>query len=588
MGLRLALKYHSQNNLDKAEIEYKRALDQGVQEIVLFQNYGSLLRAKGKIKESRLIYQHGLKLFPNCLSILTNQANLELKERPSVALMQYLYVLRRRIMLRDAPELLQQSMLDLIQCMTELGLVLLPYQFLVKYKDLVTLNYKLTLCLLQFLHHPELTSFLDEDSGQLGFICKKLESQVSEFAPEEQVELRFALAASLSHQLLHDQAFEQYNLGRSVANRCFDQLNDESKANLTRAFNTYSWNFSNILLKNQNFLDGWTLYDHGLVTPTNTNQRWQRALSKPFSENELPLWRGESLITKSILLLEEQGIGDTMQFISLVPHLFSFCKHVGLFLSQRLYNIYVHAFELDIQAGRLSVHRAEDAISGKFGPSNYDVQLPIASLCQYLFTHPNCYHPRVPILKTNSVRSVELHDEYLSSFPGARRVIGISWRGGGTSSRIKMKSIDEKLFLNLISNHPDVVFVSLQYGEAGQTINSWKRLIPTLNIIHDQRFNPLKDMQSWLIQVNACDSVISVANTTIHGSGGLNIPTYCLLSRHADWRWLSNPLVRRSYWYPSVGIARQNMHSGSWHEALEETNSWIRNSCPMPVGIDHV
>ena len=63
-------------------------------------------------------------------------------------------------------------------------------------------------------------------------------------------------------------------------------------------------------------------------------------------------------------------------------------------------------------------------------------------------------------------------------------------------------------------------------------------------------------MDDWIAQVAACD-VFLVANTTIHGAGGLNIPTLCLLSLNSDWR-CSNPAVKRSYWYPSVGIARQD------------------------------
>ena len=43
------------------------------------------------------------------------------------------------------------------------------------------------------------------------------------------------------------------------------------------------------------------------------------------------------------------------------------------------------------------------------------------------------------------------------------------------------------------------------------------------------------DMDNWLDQVNACDGVVSIANTTIHGAGGLNIPTLCLLGSSSDW-----------------------------------------------------
>ena len=88
-------------------------------------------------------------------------------------------------------------------------------------------------------------------------------------------------------------------------------------------------------------------------------------------------------------------------------------------------------------------------------------------------------------------------------------------------------------------------------------------------------------MDTWLSQVSLCDAVISVANTTIHGAGGLNIPTMCLLSRHADWRWFDDSRVNRSYWYPSVSIARQSS-TNSWDKAFEMTTEWVKNDFAQP------
>ena len=42
--------------------------------------------------------------------------------------------------------------------------------------------------------------------------------------------------------------------------------------------------------------------------------------------------------------------------------------------------------------------------------------------------------------------------------------------------------------------------------------------------------------------IAAMDAVLSIANTTIHGAGGLGIPTMCLVSRQSDWRWMKGRL----------------------------------------------
>ena len=147
--------------------------------------------------------------------------------------------------------------------------------------------------------------------------------------------------------------------------------------------------------------------------------------------------------------------------------------------------------------------------------------------------------------------------------------------------RIKKKSVEEADFLSIISDIPNVRFVSLQYGQVKDTLEQWAQ--QGLSVIYDKRINPLKNMHSWIDQVAACDAVVSVANTTIHGAGGLSIPTMCLLSRASDWRWFSDESVTRSYWYPSVGIARESETDG-WDSAYSIVREWIKDGCPQPQG----
>ena len=111
----------------------------------------------------------------------------------------------------------------------------------------------------------------------------------------------------------------------------------------------------------------------------------------------------------------------------------------------------------------------------------------------------------------------------------------------------------------------------MQYGNTRIEVSDWQS--KGLDLIDDSEYDPIVSMDKWLHQVGICDAVISVANTTIHGSGGLNIPTMCLLSENYDWRWFTDPLVDRSYWYPSVSIARQTKEDG-WTSAFAKVIQW--------------
>lgn len=587
MGLRLAVKFHTEDDLVNAEKHYQRALAQGQHEIILFQNYGALLRRLGKIDDARALYEKGLHYFPDNLDILANQANSFLEEQPAFAFSKYLYIFRCRLAGDDKLELKQKSLEACTECLLSMKLFFLAYQLLISSKDYILFGPSLSLSLLRLMHRSEIRDFLiDDDLISFDLLVSEIEGNIGTYSVIDQIKIRFGLARKLVDDFNHEAAINQFNLGQDCVKKNFASLPEDERLKLQKVFNSHNWNLANSLVKTQKFEKGWSLFDFGLLTPAPGPQRWQRALFKPFSNQELPLWKGQSLTNCSILLLEEQGIGDTMQFISLIPRLFNYNCHVGLLVTPRLLKIYQLSFQDDLSAGRLSLYISADVTSKALRSSSFNYQLPIGSICQYLFTHPRQYHPRTPILKSDS--QIGLREEYLSQFPSASRVIGISWRGGGKADRIKQKSIPEHLFLDILRDHPDVVFVSLQYGEDGSTISKWMSLNLNTNLIFDKRFNALKNMHSWLGQVNACDAVISVANTTIHGSGGLNIPTSCLLSRYADWRWLNDPKILRSYWYPSVGIARQCVDTGSWNTAVANTRDWIASNCEFPDALQYL
>ena len=138
------------------------------------------------------------------------------------------------------------------------------------------------------------------------------------------------------------------------------------------------------------------------------------------------------------------------------------------------------------------------------------------------------------------------------------------------------------MFDKLLAHRNDgVTFVSLQYGNVKKDVDLWSKM--DCRIIYDPDVDPLIDMDTWLDQVAACDAVISAANTTIHGAGGLGLPTMCLLSKDADWRWLNDSQVSRSYWYPSVGILSEKHNSG-WTNVLKRSVQWVDSGCPMPSG----
>ena len=166
----------------------------------------------------------------------------------------------------------------------------------------------------------------------------------------EQISLYFALA--FHHHNVNDntKGLYFYNLGMSVFAKSSGLIEDQD--NVQKLVTENSWNFACIKLTMGDY-EGWRLYDHGLRAPAIGAQKWQRALVKPFTNIEIPIWRGESLIGKNILLLEEQAVGDTMMFLTLIPNLIDRASTVGVYLSKRLN--YLRYFSHYIQGGKLLV-----------------------------------------------------------------------------------------------------------------------------------------------------------------------------------------------------------------------------------------
>lgn len=577
MGLPRALKEHAEGNLDNALVHYKRALDQGVEAPVLFQNLGALYRLAEKDETALSVYQQGLSYHPEHLGIHTNRANIAFSNKPSLAIQSLLISLRLRISRGDVSEVCIEQFKSLIVLYRELGLVSLALATSKLGLQILGLEASILCQLLVIIDQLDQANHT-ETYFDYNKLRQHLELALDKCKPLEKAEISLALAA---HYLSHGEvarSIERFEQGLVL----LYSTSPEDAADIARRqkmLDTNGWNFGCALLKSQQFTRGWSLYEHGLRVPVdgNSTQRWQRELVKPFSIDEVSVWRGESLVDKHILLLNEQAVGDAMMFLTLVQTIIDESSMVSLMLPQRLIDIYTRSLP-----SHVNIFTIDDIKNGKFCFSDFDYQIPLGSICQYRFTKVSDYSPITPVLYADKNNSSNLRSKYLKyGNKPVTRLIGVSWRGGGRPGRMRQKSVPPDLFESIMSNHQDVRFVSLQYGNVLKQVEHWRSR--GIDIIHDPDVNALKNMNLWLDQVASCDAIISVANTTIHGSGGLGLPTMCLLSVHSDWRWFDDHDIRLSYWYRSVGILREDKTNG-WPEACKNAQAWILDGSPMPTG----
>jgi len=198
----------------------------------------------------------------------------------------------------------------------------------------------------------------------------------------------------------------------------------------------------------------------------------------------------------------------------------------------------------------------------------FDYQIPIGSLPRYAGDNLLAIIADAPKLTTDLKTYEELKSKYIRLFGQDKRLVGISWFGGGRKDRIPNKSISLDTFRPLFEME-NCQFISLQYGVQQKHLDKFNAESQA-NIFVDDTVNPIKDMDRWMAQLECCDHVISIANTTIHGAGWLDKPTLCLLSDKADWRWLDRDVksADKSYWYPTVSIAHQ-AEEPNWTAAMD-------------------
>ena len=584
MGLPRAVKFHQEGNLQKAASEYERAYKQKDRNPTLYMNYGALLRNIGEVDKAESVYQEGVKHHPDHIGIINNYSNLVQESRTCFALAGYIKVLHARLNNNAPLKEVQNAYTNIAECFRRLG-----FNSLAK-NTILSAIYRTGSCAdllrnLILLQEPSVLSrFLEPPGSSSDPFISNILDLIKECTPIKRAGIYFAIA---SFRLSNDEPEQALTLFRLALSSLegLHSLSEEYNAEAQSLIDIHSWNFSCTLLKQQYFTEGWKLFEFGLRTPASGPQKWQRALKKPFTATQIPLWRGENLSGKHLFVMEEQGIGDGMMFLTLIPRLTNEAQKITILLSPRVYSIYIRSFDYLINAGKISILTPADLSRQSIQPNSFDYQIPLGSICQHRYCSISSYSNNIPVLKPNPDNTKLLRDKYLNEplrngkLP--TELVGISWRGGGRPDRIKIKSIELEQFTEIMKSVPGARFVILQYGDCKAEHKYWSNL--GLDVVYDRSINPLKDMNKWLDQVASCDSVLSVANTTIHAAGGLDIPTQCLLSLKSDWRWFDDDNVKRSYWYPSVGILRKDPNTG-WKTAVSNAQQWLKSHAPYPSG----
>ncbi|WP_417793547.1 tetratricopeptide repeat protein [Terasakiella pusilla] len=302
----------------------------------------------------------------------------------------------------------------------------------------------------------------------------------------------------------------------------------------------YSLGFTYLL--NGEYEKGWKYYE----------SRWNATFSTSAPRNfKQPMWDGNSLEGKRLLVHCEQGYGDTFQFIRFLPLL---KKYNGLIIFETPKALEPLMFNFDVID--------ELVIRGDDKP-DFDVHIPLLSIPYVLNLGLSSISSHTPYIKGDGIPfdGLRLSPEKLN--------VGFVWTGSETFRHNHFRSMVFNEVKPLLDSE-NCKFHSLQVCENQESIADLLRQ----NQIQDLG-TQFKNFLDTVRAIDQLDLIVTTDTAVAHLAGAMGKKTWILLHYTADFRWLLNR--EDSPWYPTARLYRQK-ELGNWKDVLNKVLKDLQQS----------
>jgi len=305
----------------------------------------------------------------------------------------------------------------------------------------------------------------------------------------------------------------------------------EKSKNLNPNFADITWRQSLCYLTLKDFKNGFLLYE----------DRWKRENHPNIKFNNIKTPNNISEIKdKKILIWDEQGLGDTINFSRFVIDILKFTKDVTFVVDKKLKDIlsklHTEIFVVDYQ---------------NLKEINYDFQIPTGSLPKLLniLTTDDIKFYKLSLPETKIKKKYIDNDKFN---------IGIAWCGNPNYPMDKYRSILFEKFNKLLQLKKFNFYKLSKTSKNSSPISE-----ENSSNIFDFGDKSLFEISEIIRDL---DLVISVDTSINHLAGILGTNSILLLNYNNDWRWFDDK--SKNHWYPSVKIIKQTSFN-SWDEVFE-------------------
>ncbi len=294
------------------------------------------------------------------------------------------------------------------------------------------------------------------------------------------------------------------------------------------------WWYSLCLLLTGRHAEGWREFEWRLQG---------LKLGPPVRPRSMPLWRGEDLTGRTILVHAEQGFGDAIQFARYVP-----------LLQQAGARVIVEAFPPLVELFETLAGHPTVVPVGSPAP-DADYHCPFMSLPFALQSR----HPDIPAEVPYLSVPTRVAARWAARFPPSGDLrIGLVCSGRPTHPNDANRSLPLEVLADALPPGPRYVLLQQELRDTDRAV---LRRRPDIVSLTDD----LKDFSDTAAACAQMDLVISVDTSVAHLAGALARPLLILLPFQPEWRW--GLASEACPWYPTARLLRQTGR-GDWSAPL--------------------
>ena len=259
-----------------------------------------------------------------------------------------------------------------------------------------------------------------------------------------------------------------------------------------------------------------------------------------------PRWAGPGRAGERVLVLNDHGLGDTIQFARYLPLMLRAGAEVTFVCPPRL-----HALLAPMQGLRLIERVPEN--------ESFEAQIAISSLPYAFDTRLERVPAEVPYLGVDAERRRHWGERIGAT--GFR--IGIVWQGNPNPEADMARSFPLTA-LAPIAGREGVRLISLQKGFGVEQIEAAAPQLRVETLGEDFDAGPHAFLDT-AAAMDAMDLIVTCDTSIAHLAGALARPAWVALKRDAEWRWMRER--ETSPWYPTLRLFRQPS-AGDWESVF--------------------